>query len=98
MYRITFSAGSEILEVWEISDLRITSRRMKMIWNALQYWHDILCEEKHPYIAFAIEDESRTILTGTEYLVDGTVLRTLWDTSRRYNVVYRKEYPLGGCK
>lgn len=98
MYRVIFSCGSEILEVWEFNDVRLTSHRMKMIWNNLQCWQYMLCEDQDKYIAFAIEDESRTIMTGTEFLSDGVVYRTLWETRRRYNVVYRKVYFLGGVK
>lgn len=98
MYQVTFSCGSEILEVWRFNDVCLTSHRMKMIWNALQYFQYKIIEDRDKFIAFAIEDENMTVMTGTEFLSDDIIYRTLWETRRRYNVVYRKVYSLGGVK
>lgn len=101
VYQVTFSCGDEVLEVlevWFFSDDCLTSHRFKMICNALQGWQYLLIDDESKYIAFAIENDVKTVITGTETLISGVVYRTIWETRRRYNVVYRKSYSLGGAK
>lgn len=85
------------MEVWEFPDTFLTSHRYKMILNNLQSFQDALCDGCE-FISAAVEHNERTVITVCESLHFGFIHRTVWDVTKKYYDVIRKDYPIGGVK
>lgn len=99
MYKITFYAGSKIMEVWKIEDKVLTSRRMKSIMLNLQWLHQNLCyTDECEYIAAAIDHDGKPVVSICEFLRGCLIHRSVWHIGHESEPGYRRIYGLGGVR